>query len=139
VIAETLAELGFATRSGRPDTLLAFTDALLDQIRAAMVETGTAGTQWPGPEALMEQVRALLIRMEDDPVEKIPAEFVMLARVFGTLGGLFLHYQPRLDIGRLVLRYLTMPETLGDTPRQAATPEPLPWWQRWGLVPRAEL
>ena len=138
VIAETLAELGFATRSGRPDTLLAFTDALLDQIRVAMVETGAAGTQWPGPEALMEQVRALLIRMEDDPVEKIPAEFVMLARVFGTLGGLFLHYQPRLDIGRLVLRYLTMPETLGDTPRQAATPEPLPWWQRWGLVPRAE-
>ena len=137
VIAETLAELGFATRSGRPDTLLAFTDALLDQIRVAMLETGGAGAQWPGPEALMEQVRALLIRMEDDPVEKIPAEFVMLARVFGTLGGLFLHYQPRLDIGRLVLRYLTMPETLGDAPQRATTPETLPWWQRWGLAPRA--
>jgi len=66
-------------------------------------------------------------------VEKIPAEFVMLARVFGTLGGLFLHYQPRLDIGRLVLRYLTMPETLGDA-RPAPRP-PLPWWQRWGLLP----
>lgn len=137
VIAETLAELGFATRSGSPDTLLAFTDALLDQIRVTMVENDGAGTQWPSPEALMEQVRALLIRMGDDPVEKIPAEFVMLARVFGTLGGLFLHYQPRLDIAHLVLRYLTMPETLGPRTEQATTPEPLPWWQRWGLVPRA--
>jgi ubiquinone biosynthesis protein len=135
VIVETLAELGFATRSGSPDTLLAFTDALLDQVRVAMVENSDAGSQWPSPEALMEQVRALLIRMGDDPVEKIPAEFVMLARVFGTLGGLFLHYQPRVDVARLVLNYLSNPATLGAGQPAPATTAPLPWWQRWGLLP----
>ncbi|HEX5677786.1 MAG TPA: AarF/UbiB family protein, partial [Alcanivorax sp.] len=96
VIAETLQGLGFVTRSGRPDTLLAFTDALLDQLRDAMLDGRNDGGGWPSAEDLMAQVRALLIRMTDDPVEKVPSEFIMLARVFGTLGGLFLHYQPRV-------------------------------------------
>jgi len=134
VIAETLAELGFVTRSGRPDTLLAFTDALLDQLRGAMVDGQREGADWPSAEALMAQVRTLLIRMSDDPVEKIPAQFVMLARVFGTLGGLFLHYQPRVDVARLVLGYLTNPDTLGEG-RPSPTQRPLAWWQRWGLLP----
>jgi ubiquinone biosynthesis protein len=73
--------------------------------------------------------------MGDDPVEKIPAEFVMLARVFGTLGGLFLHYQPRVDVARLVLNYLSNPATLGAGQPAPATTAPLPWWQRWGLLP----
>lgn len=133
VIAETLTGLGFVTRSGRPDTLLAFTDALLDQLRGTMLDGRDDGAGWPSAEELMAQVRALLIRMNDDPVEKVPAEFIMLARVFGTLGGLFLHYQPRLDVPRLVLGYLTNPATLGDTAPEPKAP--LPWWQRWGLVP----
>ncbi|MEZ4252004.1 MAG: hypothetical protein R3B99_27640 [Polyangiales bacterium] len=29
-----------------------------------------------------------------DPVETIPSDFVLLARVFGTLGGLFATYRP---------------------------------------------
>ena len=36
----------------------------------------------------------------DDPVVRIPDEFAMLARVFGSLGGLFQHYRPRLDWAR---------------------------------------
>ncbi|GAA5128472.1 ABC1 kinase family protein [Alloalcanivorax gelatiniphagus] len=129
VIAETLNELGFVTRSGEPDTLLAFTDALLDQLRDGLLTAGNDGSQWPGPEQVMAQVRDLLIRMGDDPVEKIPAEFVMLARVFGTLGGLFLHYQPRVDMARLVLAYLSNPATLGEQAPVAAAPSP--WWRRW--------
>ena len=138
VIAETLNELGFVTRSGNPDTLLAFTDALLDQLRDAMLAPGDGGTEWPSAEQLMAQVRELLIRMGDDPVEKIPAEFVMLARVFGTVGGLFLHYQPRVDVARLVLGYLSNPATLGPARPAAPNTTPLPWWQRWGLLPRPE-
>ncbi|MEQ8259348.1 MAG: AarF/UbiB family protein [Alcanivorax sp.] len=138
VIAETLNELGFVTRSGNPDTLLAFTDALLDQLRDAMLTPGDGGTEWPSAEQLMAQVRELLIRMGDDPVEKIPAEFVMLARVFGTVGGLFLHYQPRVDVARLVLGYLSNPATLGPARPAAPNTTPLPWWQRWGLLPRPE-
>lgn len=130
VVAETLAELGFATRSGRPDTLLAFTDALLDQLREALLTAGNDGTEWPGAEQVMARVRELLIRMGDDPVETLPPEFIMLARVFGTLGGLFLHYQPRVDVARLVLAYLSNPATLGDT-GPAPRSDPAPWWRRW--------
>lgn len=137
VIAETLQGLGFVTRSGRPDTLLAFTDALLDQLRDAMLDGRNDGGGWPSAEDLMAQVRALLIRMTDDPVEKVPSEFIMLARVFGTLGGLFLHYQPRVDVARLVLGYLTNPDTLGPDAeaRKVTTPGSRPWWQRWSLAP----
>ena len=31
---------------------------------------------------------------------RIPADFVMLGRVFGTLGGLFDHYRPEIDYAR---------------------------------------
>ena len=35
--------------------------------------------------------------IESDPIVHLPEEFVMLGRVFGTLSGLFVHYQP--DVG----------------------------------------
>lgn len=130
VIADTLDELGFVTRSGEPDTLLAFTDALLEQLRDALLDAGVESSEWPTAEEVMGQVRELLIRMGDDPVEKIPAEFVMLARVFGTLGGLFLHYQPQVDVARLMLDYLSNPATLGDMP-PAPVAVTAPWWRRW--------
>jgi len=44
-----------------------------------------------------EQAAALLNTAQEDPVTRLPAEFVMLGRVFGTLGGLFHHYRPKLD------------------------------------------
>uniref|UniRef100_UPI00262984DE DUF1015 family protein n=1 Tax=uncultured Alcanivorax sp. TaxID=191215 RepID=UPI00262984DE len=64
---------------------------------------------WPSAEEMMQQVSQLLDRLEHDPVEKMPGDFIMLARVFGTLGGFFLHYQPKVDIAALVLGYLTRP------------------------------
>jgi ubiquinone biosynthesis protein len=42
----------------------------------------------------------LLDATSEDPVVRIPDEFAMLARVFGSLGGLFQHYRPRLDWAR---------------------------------------
>ncbi|MBK6809071.1 MAG: hypothetical protein IPG81_09255 [Sandaracinaceae bacterium] len=45
----------------------------------------------------------MLAAAEADPVERIPEEFVMIARVFGTIGGLFTHYEPEIDFGRHVL------------------------------------
>ena len=33
----------------------------------------------------------------------MPGEFVMLARVFGTLGGLFHHYRPEIDYAEHLL------------------------------------
>ena len=44
--------------------------------------------------------------MQDDPVIRIPAEFVMIGRVFLSLGGLFQHYRPAIDYSRPLLAVL---------------------------------
>ena len=43
------------------------------------------------------------------PVDKLPAEFIMLARVFTTLGGLFVHYKPQLDVNKHLFPHLVGP------------------------------
>lgn len=99
-----LDKLGFETRSGRPDTLHAFAEHLLSQFREAMTSGGTF--EWPTKEEVLEQAAELLDAANADPVVRIPAEFVMVARVFGTLGGLFSHYRPALDWQRHLLPHL---------------------------------
>ncbi|HJK91195.1 MAG TPA: AarF/UbiB family protein [Polyangiaceae bacterium LLY-WYZ-15_(1-7)] len=85
-----LVELGFETRSGDSGTLRAFTEALLRDLRGAM-----AGEhQWPTQEELMAEAARLKTLSEDDPVETLPGDFIMLARVFATLGGLYAAYRP---------------------------------------------
>lgn len=98
--AAQLAALGFATRSGRPETLEAFADALLRGLRE-VADTGSFA--WRTPEELFSQAAGLLARNEADPVIRIPSDFVMLGRVFGTLGGLFQTHHPRIDFPRRVL------------------------------------
>ncbi len=105
-VGKTLFELGFKTRSGKPDTLIAFSDALLQQLRQMMGEINEEGYVWPTPDDLLETATRLLHQANRDPVDKLPAEFIMLARVFTTLGGLFMHYQPRIDVTRYVLPYM---------------------------------
>lgn len=87
--ARELAALGFRTRSGDPASLRLFADALLSDLRSAM-----EGGDWTDPNVIVEQLKELVDATEDDPVQRIPADFVLLARVFGTLGGLFLHHRP---------------------------------------------
>ncbi len=98
-VATLLAELGFRTQSGRPDTLLHFAEAMLGALRAA-AQADDGGVPWLDQQQLATQARALLDATRDDPVVRIPEEFAMLARVFGSLGGLFQHYRPRLDWSR---------------------------------------
>lgn len=105
-VARVLGELGFKTRSGKPDTLLAFNDAILQQLRNMLSEIDEKGFVWPSPDDLLEKAKALFDQANSDPVEKLPPEFIMLARVFGTLGGMFLHYQPRIDVTRYLLPYM---------------------------------
>lgn len=111
LIADTLLQLGFGTRSGRPDTLLAFADAMLAQLREAALQ-GDIHFAWPTPEQMLTRARDLLAQAEADPVDKLPAEFIMLARVFGSLGGLFLHYHPPLDMAARLLPLLTREDIL---------------------------
>ncbi|MCB9590507.1 MAG: AarF/ABC1/UbiB kinase family protein [Polyangiaceae bacterium] len=100
-VAEQLAELGFRTQSGKPDTLLAFADIMLGDLRQAL-----SGGNWPDLTELQARGRALLSAASDDPVVAMPAEFVMIGRVFASLGGLFLHYRPEIDFGRAVMPHL---------------------------------
>lgn len=108
-MARLLFGMGFKTRSGRPDTLLIFADALLSQIKRAVTEMGQGKMQWPSGADMMKAGQKLLTQADADPVEKMPAEFIMLARVFTTLGGLFVHYQPQLDIQTYLIPHLMGP------------------------------
>jgi ubiquinone biosynthesis protein len=100
--ARLFGEIGFATRSGRPETLHRFADALLGEIRQA----AGGAVRWPTREQLAARMAELLHACQDDPVVRLPGEFVMIARVFGTLGGLFARYEPDLDFHRHVLPVL---------------------------------
>lgn len=95
-VAARLAELGFATQSGRPDTLERFADAMLGALRDAVARG--QGVPWLDRDALWQQASEWLEQIEEDPVIRIPDEFVMLGRVFAALGGLFHHYRPHLDL-----------------------------------------
>jgi ubiquinone biosynthesis protein len=103
----SLEELGFATRSGDPETLLSFAETLLSQFRDAMV-SGERSI-WLSQGELLARAGELLERARRDPVVQLPAEFVMLSRVFGVLGGFFHHYQPRIDYARHLAPVLGVP------------------------------
>jgi ubiquinone biosynthesis protein len=97
-MVELLEDLGFATRSGDPETLLHFAETLLQQFRDAMA-SGQRSI-WLSQGELLARAGELLESAQRDPVVQLPAEFVMLSRVFGVLGGLFHHYRPRIDYAR---------------------------------------
>ncbi len=103
-IAEELFSLGFATASGEPDTLTHFADAMLEQLMA--MNEGPA-IEWPDKDALMEKATGLMQAYERDPVIALPPEFIMMGRVFATLGGLFSHYRPDIDVARYILPALS--------------------------------
>ncbi|MDH5676657.1 MAG: AarF/ABC1/UbiB kinase family protein [Myxococcales bacterium] len=103
--AEALYErLGFRTESGAPDTLHAFADALLSEL----ADAAKGQLRWPDRDALLARMRALGAALERDPVRKLPPEFVMIGRVFATLGGLFAHYRPDIDMVRHVFPVLSL-------------------------------
>jgi ubiquinone biosynthesis protein len=102
-LARLFSEIGFSTRSGTPATLLQFADALLGEIRDAIRGTGI---RWPTKEEAVARMRGLLRACEQDPVVELPSDFIMIARVFGTLGGQFAKYEPNIDVARHVIPVL---------------------------------
>lgn len=102
-VAALLLEAGFVTRSGRPDTLMAFTEALLGKV-ADMIASGAF--RLPDPGELRVQAAGLWRALQDDPVVQMPGDFVMIARVFGGLGGLMTRHTPDIDVGTHVLPIL---------------------------------
>ncbi len=51
-----------------------------------------------------------MAHLQTDPVETLPDDFIMLARVFLSLGGLFVHYRPAIDLPALLVKHLTWPQ-----------------------------
>ena len=102
-LAAQLGALGFVTESGRPDTLLAFAAALLSSFRRA---AASGSFVWPTRADVIAEAGALAAAATRDPVTRMPADFVLIGRVFGTLAGLFQHYRPAIDYSRHVLPHL---------------------------------
>ncbi len=100
---ELFDALGFRTQSGKPDTLHAFATAILHAFQKAMTSGSFA---WPDRAAILAQGGQLLRALESDPVVTLPPEFVMIARVFGTLAGLFTHYEPDIAFAEHVMPVL---------------------------------
>jgi ubiquinone biosynthesis protein len=102
-MTKLFVELGFTTRSGNPETLHAFADALLTEIRQAAL---AGGVKWPSKEEMVARAMGLLAACESDPVIGLPGEFIMIARVFGTLAGMFSRYKPDIDFVRNIMPVL---------------------------------
>jgi len=100
-VARACATLGFRTKSGRPETLQKFAELLLGSFA---MHSGSA--EFPTPDELVAEARSVLDSATHDPVDTIPEEFVMIARVFGTLAGMFLRYRPGIDVGQRVMPVL---------------------------------
>jgi len=97
-IGELLSELGFATRSGSMESLTALADQLLAQLGPLAGELGAID-----PRAELARGMAAL---RDDPVVRVPEDFVLLGRLFGSLGGLVLRYPTRTSLFAVLAPYL---------------------------------
>jgi len=98
-VSQILHELGFRTQSGRPDTLLWFAELMLEELRSE----GSALRQGLSSPEMIDEWLRLLRAVEQDPVVRVPDHFVMIGRVFATLGGLIMHYRPAMDLQRIML------------------------------------
>ncbi len=98
-VTEILQQLGFRTRSGRPDTLLWFAELMLDELRSE----GSALRRGLSSAEMIDEWIRLLRAVEQDPVVRVPDHFVMIGRVVATLGGLVMHYRPTMDVQRVMV------------------------------------
>lgn len=97
-VAELLDELGFEAMGSDPDALVTFARMFLSAFDEQL--KGDLSAIDP-----LEQLEAMLALGRANPV-RIPEHFVMLGRVFAALGGLVLHYRPRVDLFRLLMPHL---------------------------------
>lgn len=98
-MAALFAEMGFATRDGSDAALRAFADLFLAAFRA--------DTDQPfatlEPDAMM---RRILHLTRDNPIVAVPTDFVLLAKVFASLGGLLMRYRPQLNLFQILTPYV---------------------------------
>ena len=71
-------ELGFETQTGNPDTFLAITRRMLSRSESGAFEG----------EFTEEMTDELFEAIRDNPIVKVPADFVLVGRVFSFLSGI---------------------------------------------------
>jgi ubiquinone biosynthesis protein len=98
-VAEIMTKLGF--EADDPRSLERNAEVFLDAFGAHMATLDLADID-PGAE--FSRAMSLL---RDHPLRRIPQEIVQIGRVFGSLGGLFLHYKPRIQLMQLLLPFLS--------------------------------
>lgn len=98
-MAAAMEAMGFRTRSASREGLRALAEAALGQMALVKSEGGNFCSQMEMVSRIAEFGRFV----DSDPIEKLPDAFVMLGRVFGTLSGLFVHYQPDVSATARVL------------------------------------
>jgi ubiquinone biosynthesis protein len=103
-MALCLQQLGFATRSGTLAGIHRYAQTVLDEIGVVQARGG----DWPTQVEVLSQLTVMTRTIENDPVVRLPEEFVMLGRVFGVLSGLFLHYRPDVAAAARILPIVLM-------------------------------
>jgi ubiquinone biosynthesis protein len=88
-LARLFAEIGFESRGGDA-SLRGFAELLLEHFRP--------GAELAAAFDAQERFETVLALLRENPVVRIPDDFVQLGRIFAALGGLLLRYRPRLDL-----------------------------------------
>jgi predicted unusual protein kinase regulating ubiquinone biosynthesis (AarF/ABC1/UbiB family) len=98
-MADLFGVMGFATRNGDDASLRAFADLLLDAFRADTDRPLAA----IDPSEALERILRLT---RDNPIVAVPSDFVLLGRVFATLGGLLMRYRPQVNLFQILVPYV---------------------------------
>jgi predicted unusual protein kinase regulating ubiquinone biosynthesis (AarF/ABC1/UbiB family) len=98
-LGHLFVEAGFRSRDDNLESLRGFAELLLERFREGM--------PLEGGETAQARIFEAFALLRDNPVVRVPADFVALGRVFAALGGLILRWRPRLDLfGTLAPRLL---------------------------------
>ena len=105
-VARHLSDMGFRSRDGNEDAMVEWTELFLGALNAGGMDLSTLDPT--------EQIERAMELARENPVVTIPKEFVMLGRVFGSLGGLMMTWSPKIDLLRVVGKHLPAALTAKD-------------------------
>jgi aarF domain-containing kinase len=97
-IAAAFKELGFRTRTGSPDTLLAFADAFL----GSTIKSKKAYADKDMVEKFSEELPRVI---RANPVVEVPADVLLVGRMMGLLSGLGKTLDSQVDLFATIMPY----------------------------------
>jgi ubiquinone biosynthesis protein len=104
-VGRLLGQLGFESKTGDDSALVELADMMMEAFKPNL-----SASDLENFDAKAQLDRAMELTRQN-PVARVPANFVMLGRVFGSLGGLVLHYRPKLQLFALLAPYFSDPRT----------------------------